>query len=259
MRRLLVVAFSAVVAFAAFASPARATDVTPTFSSGSLSASVHFVTVGTSLTITLTNTGGDALVPGDVLTAVFFNCTGCGSLTEVSAVTSGLTFLGTSSAQTYSPIGTNVGGEWAYSGSIGGGPGGAVNGISSAGFGFFGAGTFNGPNLEGPVAVNGLNFGIVSGADNPATANGGLESVPVTHHDVIFQMTCSVNCSNATFSNVSVQYGTALSETNIGGGSGGGSGQTLVPEPTSLLLFGSGLAATAYRARRKKQQQKNNA
>jgi hypothetical protein len=37
-----------------------------------------------------------------------------------------------------------------------------------------------------------------------------------------------------------------------GTGSGSGSGQTLVPEPTSLLLLGSGLAMSAYRKRRKK-------
>jgi hypothetical protein len=254
------VTFSAVAAFAAFASPARATDVTPTFASGSLAASVHFVTVGSTLTITLTNTSGaDVGVPADVLTAVFFSCTGCGTLTTVSANTSGPTYvdaaIATVGANGFNgATGLNVGGEWAYAAGIGGGPGGATQGISSSGFNFFGGGNFNGSNLEGPDAVNGLNFGIVPNADNPATGNGGTAGRPLTHNDVTFVLTCSVNCSAATFNNVSVQYGTSLSETNIGGGTGGGSGQTLVPEPTSLLLFGSGLAMTAYRARRKKQQ-----
>ena len=204
--------------------------MTPTFASGSLAESVHFVTVGSTLTITLTNTSGaDVGVPADVLTAMFFSCTGCGTLTTVSANTSGPTYvdaaIATVGANGFNgATGLNVGGEWAYATGIGGAPGGATQGISSSGFNFFGGGNFNGTNLEGPNAVNGLNFGIVPNADNPATGNGGTAGRPLTNNDVTFILNCGANCSSATFSNVSVQYGTSLSETNIV--------NPEVPEPT---------------------------
>lgn len=48
----------------------------------------------------------------------------------------------------------------------------------------------------------------------------------------------------------------ALCGSFVGSGSGGAGPQPLVPEPTSLLLFGTGLSMAAYRARRKKTQKK---
>ena len=123
-----------------------------------------------------------------------------------------------------------------------------------------GDGNFNGPNLAGPPgvtgAVDGLQYGIVSDNDNTATGNSAITGTELTHHDVDFILTCSVTCTNGVISNVVFQYGTSNTEPSFGGGTGTGTatGQNLVPEPTSLLLFGSGLAATAYRARRKKNQ-----
>jgi len=199
------------------------------------------------LTVTLTNNQGPALVPADILTALFFSCTGCGTLTTVSAVSSGPTYL---NFGTINDTGKVVGGEWAYGAGLAGAPGGATQGISSSGFGLFGDANFPGGNLDGPVAVDGPQYGIVSSVG--AGANAGVSANPLTGHDVIFVLNCSANCLNATFTNVSFQFGTALTEPNFGGTGPGG--QDIVPEPTSLLLFGSGLAMTAYRARRKKQQ-----
>ena len=63
--------------------------------------------------------------------------------------------------------------------------------------------------------------------------------------------------NNADGSNFNIFSPNGGTFTSSGTGAGSGTGQNLVPEPTSLLLFGSGLAMTAFRARRKKQQQKD--
>ena len=249
MRRTLTVTFCAALAIAALASPARAADVTLTGSQGSLAASVRFQSSGTQLIVTLTNTGGPAAVPADILTNVLFNCSGCGTLTGVSAITSGPTFQ---NGIQLSPTNTAVGGEWALVTSGGGN-------FQIASSGANGAGASDplfppGIDLDNPAAPAGINYGIANTISG--SANQGVTSNPITLHDVVFTLTCSQNCTNATFSNVLFQYGTSANEPSFGGGTGTGTGsatgQNVVPEPTSLLLFGSGLAATAYRARRKK-------
>src|SRR4030095_10204434 len=100
-----------------------------TGSAGSRSASAEFDLTGTTLTVTLTNTSAaDALVPIDILTALFFNVAGNPALTRTSATTGGNTFLG---GALVSGAGTAVGGEWAYLNSLVGAPLGANSGISS--------------------------------------------------------------------------------------------------------------------------------
>jgi len=248
VRRLLTTSLCAAAMFAALASPARAADVVFQGSGGLVTA--EFNGTAGQLTVTLTNNLAAANDFPDVLTAVFFTCSGCGTLTTVSAVSSGPTYL---NGSTINDTGKNVGGEWEYLAGLAGAPGGATQGISSSGFGLFGDFNFNGPNLDGPDAVDGPQYGIVSGI--AANATNALKATPETGHDVIFVLNCTGNCSTATFSNVSFQFGTSLTEPNVGGTGPGG--QNLVPEPTSLLLFGSGLAMTAYRARRKKLQKKD--
>src|SRR5262249_38071850 len=128
-----------------------------------------------------TNTSdGDVLMPVDVLTAVFFDVSGPAlSLTPTSAVLNGgsTVFFGTTDP------GNVVGGEWAYKGGLVGEPAGDHYGISSTGINLFGPGDrFPGNNLQGPDSPDGLQYGITSAGDNPATGNS-----PVTGDNALIQ------------------------------------------------------------------------
>jgi PEP-CTERM motif-containing protein len=69
--------------------------------------------------------------------------------------------------------------------------------------------------------------------------------------------TGNIRASYNTNYNIFSPNGGSFTSTGTGTGTSTSSGTSVVPEPTSLLLFGSGLAMAAYRARRKKQNQKN--
>lgn len=230
---------------------AQATSVIFSGASGSRSASATFSNVGTSLLVALTNTStSDVLVPTDVLTGVFFTVAGDPNLTSVSAL------LGPGSAVVFgpAPAGAVVGGEWAYKDGLSAAPGGADEGISSAGLGLFGNPTFPGANLQGPAAVGGMQYGILSAGDNPATGNS-----PVTGRNAFVKNAVIFTLSGlppgfdaaavGALSRVSFQYGTNLSEPNV---EGERVGVNVVPEPTTVLLLGlgAGLALRRHLRRR---------
>ncbi|HOE66418.1 MAG TPA: PEP-CTERM sorting domain-containing protein [Candidatus Hydrogenedentes bacterium] len=178
-----------------------------------------------------------------MLTGVFFTLAGDPALTSLSAVlTAGSTvFFGGTSP------GNVVGGEWAYASGLNGAPRGANQGISSSGLGLFGAATFPGANLQGPNAVNGMQYGIVSLGDNPATGNAPVTgSNAFIHNAVVFTLgNLPMDFSLHDISNVSFQYGTSLTEPNFPGDT------PVVPEPASFVLLGIGIAAFATRRTRK--------
>ena len=202
--------------------------------SGNLAAQADFTVSGNTLTVVLTNTStADVLVPADLLTAVFFDVTGYppGTFSPVSALLSGgsTVFFG-------SDGGGNMGGEWAFASGLSGAPGSASLGISSAGLGLFGNANFNGSNLVGPTAVNGMNYGVVSAGDNTTTGNPAVTgAVPLIKNQVTFTLTGSVPFLETDITNVSFQYGTSLSEPNVP------SNPPHVPEPSTMLLLGVGI------------------
>jgi len=213
----------------------QAQAITFTGSSGSLSASADFTIASGSLQVVLTNTSSaDVLNPAQVLTGVFFSVAGPSNFSSLSAVlTAGSTVIYDAQGQ---PAGGVVGGEWAYGTGLSGAPNGATSGISSSGLGLFGNPTFPGPNLQNPVAVNGVQYGIVSAGDDAATGNGGITgSGGLIRNSVTFSLgNIGANFNLAGITNVSFQYGTSLTEPNIPSRG--------VPEPSTLLLLGAGLA-----------------
>jgi len=224
-----------------------------------LEAQASFDISGDFLTITLVNiatadeeTGGQD-TPGNTLTGLFFDITGAPTLTTVSATIPGGSSIiqdGTCNPGPCTGV-TDVSGEWGFSQTqdftITGGPN-AGYGIASPGYLSTGRpmniGNFNngaaGTNLDDPASLDGINFGIVSGAGT-YTPNGGLASDPLIQDSLVLVLSGATDLSMSDFTNVSFQYGTGFGEPNI----------PAVPVPAAVWLFGSGLLGLVGMARRK--------
>lgn len=217
--------------------------VTFNFNSGARSAQAVFNTSGSNLIITLTNTSmADALVPTDILTALFFNVSG-GSITlsPVSAVlNTGSSIVGKAGAvpSPSTEPGNAISSEWSYKGGISG-PGSSAYGISSTGIGIFGPGDrFNtSTNLQGPTSPAGLQYGITSAGDDPSTGNGDYNANALVKNSVVFTLSGLPSGFNLSrISDVTVLYGTSATDPFI-----------KVPTPGSVALFGAGLLLSRRR------------
>lgn len=210
----------------------QATPVAFSGTSGSLAASVSFQVIGSDLIVQLTNTSlYDVLVPTEVLTAVFFD------VEEDPVFTRSYAQVAPGSLVLFNGAGGFIGGEWAYLSGILGAPGGATQGISSAGLGLFGPGDrFPGSNLSGPDSPDGGQYGITSAGDDPLTGNTPVTGGegPLIKNSVIFSLGgLPQGFSETAVKNVWFQYGTALSGPSLVG----------TPEPSSLVFGAIGFTA----------------
>ena len=103
--------------------------------------------------------------------------------------------------------------------------------------------------IAGGSNGNGLSYGLTVITNSTGeVASGGQSSGTGNHEELVFTFVSPSRDGDGDGE-------TNLSETQLsltdGPGSGSSAGDTLVPEPTSMLLFGTGLAAIGALARRK--------
>ncbi len=242
---------TAIAFTAGFSANVQALPVSFTGSAGSLSAQVTFDVSGNQLLVHLANTSsGDPSAPGDILSGVIFSIGGNPLLTKTSAI------LAPGSSVLHGPAtptgpGGDVGGEWAYTNALTG----AFTGrsaIYSSGY-FDGNATFNGNNLQGPGSVNGIQYGITPLSDAPGNDNGGLSGGLISNAVDFILTGLAPGFDLASIQNVSFQYGTSLTETNIPGGCAGvcTPRDNQLPEPSSVALLAASLLGYGFLRRGK--------
>ncbi len=245
---------TAIALTAGLSASVQAAPVTFSGALGSLAAQVTFDVSGNQLLVHLVNTSSaDPSAPGDILSGVIFSIGGNPLLTKTSAI------LAAGSSVLHGPAtptgpGGSVAGEWAYTNALTG----AFVGQSA----IYSSGYFDGnarfdttTNLQGPGSVDGIQYGITTLSDLPGNDNGGLSGGLISNAVDFILTGLAPGFDLASIRNVSFQYGTSLTETNIPGGCVGlcspdPRGNEL-PEPSSIALLAASLLGCSFFARRK--------
>ena len=230
------------------------------FTSGNPRASrATFEVSGGNLVIGLTNTSAfDVMVPEENLTALFFDLDGGASLSPVSAVLGegAVVYQGSTIITDINGDGSvdaddrDVGGEWAYKMNVPTLP--ATYAISSVGLD-----DLIGPqdrfdttsNLAGPESPDGMQYGILSTGDNPATGNGGILGNTMSRDSVVFTLSgLGPDFDLGAVSNVWFHYGTSFTSPIL-------PPPPAVPEPATMAAFVLVAGAlTGYTRRRMKKE-----
>jgi hypothetical protein len=232
--------------------PGAAAPITFTGSAPGLSASATFDVVGDTLYVELANLStGTAYTPALALTGVLFSAPKTFT-PQSAAIKSGSTQVGGACSVPGCASSTNLSGEWGYA--TGSYAGGATKAIASAGYittglpnniGNFGPNGTAGSNLDDPNSLNGVNYGLVGPNYTVALASGQAASEPLVMNTAIFTLSGASGLLNSEITNVSFQYGTNFSETNV-------PSEVPAPEPGTLALVGTGLVGL-WRLRAKRQ------
>lgn len=212
-----------------------------------LAATINFHAAGSDLVVTLTNSAQtDVMLPLEILTSFYYDVSGpalgLGRTSAVIGPGSGLLFP---PATPFDPPPNGVGGEWEYNEGVTNAPFGQAYTIRSAGLGITSTGVggrFPGDNLQGPTNVNGVQYGITSALDNPATGNAPVSGgSALIKNQVIFTLSgLPAGFDPMTMiSNVQFQYGTTRCDME------GTVDRCVpdVPEPSTVLFMMLGVLA----------------